>query len=851
MINYYRRFVPHAAQHLYHLSEALKGKPKKLEWTEGCQKSFQAIKDALATATMLSHPRPDSQIAVTADASDNAIGAVLEQRGPTGWEPLGFYSAKLQPSQRKWPPFDRELLAAHRAIRHFRHMVEGRSFTLYTDHKSLVPALSMKSEAHSARQTNQLSAIAEYTTDIRHLEGKANVVADFLSRPNQSSTATTFVTDAEVLHIAAATLSPSEASIPQKECPSTSKPIPDEKMEDLTALIAAVDGFGVNLEQMARDQTLDPDFRRLSNEARSGLSFRKVDLGRETIIVDVSNGPARPFVPFSWRRRIFDIGHRLGHPGVERTRQTVASKFVWPTMRADVSKWARECLDCQRAKVGKNTVKPIGEFKVPEKRFSHLHIDLVTMPPSNGFPYLLTIVDRFTRWPTAIPIPDITVQSVVNNFALHWISVYGIPEAVTSDRGSQFTSAVWEQLLKTWGIKSLHTTAYHPEANGMVERLHRRLKESLIALGHEERGMWFWRLPMAMLAIRTTLKPDVGASPAQLVYGEGISLPGEILGNQHLDDREMLETQRRHSANLRMEVERLQPIPTSAHREPKVHIPGNMATATHVFVRKGGVHPPLTAPYDGPYRVAERNDQNVKIFVPGRGTQVVALNRVKPTHVAADDDGEGEDDLDNAASPSPPPPGQRPGVRTRQPAPTDRRTRSSGPRQEESDVVRPPPPPRPPLQQQPPDAEPAEDAVAGPSMADNNDTLPPQNQTPNPRRVRYFSSGGPFSKRPKVDISAMVQHLQTHLPDGVASQLSSSHKSVSHGLKSGGRVAGSKTHSSEDSILQPLAQSPELYHHPNSSSRRVTFNPLISSSSESTHGEKSIKKKCHLRVWNP
>ena len=166
MLNYYRRFIPHAAKHLYHLSEALKGKPKRLDWTEGCQQSFEAIKEALASATMLKHPDSNAALAITADASDEAIGAVLEQRGQSGWEPLAFYSAKLQPSQRKWPPFDRELLAAFRAIRHFRHMVEGRPFTLFTDHKSLVPALSKKSEAHTARQTYQLSAIAEYTTDI-------------------------------------------------------------------------------------------------------------------------------------------------------------------------------------------------------------------------------------------------------------------------------------------------------------------------------------------------------------------------------------------------------------------------------------------------------------------------------------------------------------------------------------------------------------------------------------------------------------------------------------------------------------------------------------------------------------
>ena len=109
MLNYYRKFIPHAAHHLCPLFEALKGKPKKLHWSEQCQASFDAAKNALAKATLLRHPIPGAQLALTTDASKFAVGGVLEQKGPNGWEPLAFYSAKLQPNQRDWPPYDREL----------------------------------------------------------------------------------------------------------------------------------------------------------------------------------------------------------------------------------------------------------------------------------------------------------------------------------------------------------------------------------------------------------------------------------------------------------------------------------------------------------------------------------------------------------------------------------------------------------------------------------------------------------------------------------------------------------------------------------------------------------------------
>ena len=828
MINYYRRFIKSAAHHLFHLFEALGSKPKRLLWSADMQASFDAIKEALANATMLHHPDPSLPLALTTDASDVAIGAVVEQRGPNGWEPLAFFSKKLSDSQQKWSPYDRELNAVHKAVRHFKHMVEGRSFTIYTDHQSLVPSMAKKTEAQTARQANQLSEISEYSTDIRYLEGKSNVVADALSRPNgkvdppkvanvshpysnmpehvfrqdinamreagtlgihqvdfqeedeeepefeeyfpddddddfqeanlQSQDTALFdemeerylkLKSASAPSIPASTpsstskqsqtpkrvsFSPTVSSValppasptprqnnelqqlddqimaqvktnpelsrffkPQSTAaeqpllspapPAAYKPVPEEKLEDLQLLVNSVDHFSIDLEDMARQQALDPELRNLRRDARTGLSFRKVMVGSTYLFVDVSNGPARPFVPLSYRRRIFDVVHGLGHPGVERTRQSITEKFIWPNIKHDVCKWARECIPCQQAKVQKHVIPPISEFVVPPKRFQHLHLDLVSMPSSNGFNHLLTVVDRFTRWPAAIPIADIHAETVIDALTHHWIAVYGVPEVITTDRGSQFSSQVFTQLLKNWGIRHIMTTAYHPQSNGMVERLHRRLKESLIALGHGERLQWYWKLPMTMLALRTTVKPDIGASPSDLVYGEGITVPGQLIGPPNLTEEELLREQRSTLNNLRVEVERLQPKPTSAHRNPRVNIPDELATATHVLVRKG-LQPFLTAPYEGPYRVVFRTPTGYRLQFPGRGTDVVALSRLKPAIVARDDERD-EDDANDVTPPSPPPPGRPPGLRTRQPAPTTRQTRSSTQQQQQSQQQQP------------------------------------------------------------------------------------------------------------------------------------------------------------------
>ena len=802
MVGYYRKFIPKAASHMYHLFEALKGKPKSLEWTADCQASFEAIKEALAGAALLFHPRPGATLALTTDASNLAIGGVLEQRGPRGWEPLAFYSSKLKPNEKMWPPYDRELLGAFKSIRHFKHMLEGRAFTLYTDHQSLVPSLSKKTDAQTARQMYQLSCIAEYTTDIRYVEGKANLVADALSRPNEEVPEVCSIShqQQELEPNACQTTSPeSPSSAPstsesasaannslnKRSTPSSSPTShaaasaakSEAAVADLNCVIAAIGDMGVDWAEIASQQPLDPEFRELRANTRSGLNFKAVDIGQRSLIVDTSNGPARPYIPSAFRRQIFDILHGLGHPGVERTRQMVQAKVVWPNMRSDVSRWARECLQCQQAKVTRHVVPPIGEFEVPNRRFEHVNVDLVTLPLSNGFRYLLTAVDRLSRWPVAVPIVDISAQSVADAFTHGWIQHYGIPATITTDRGSQFSSDIFQQLTRTWGIRALMTAPYHPEANGLVERFHRRLKESLIALGADEPNEWYWRLPCAMLSIRTTLKPDVGASPADLVYGEGLAVPGEALPANPSTDAQLARQRASALADLRLEVARLQPTQTSTHRRPQVHLPANLQTCTHVFVRRGGVTSSLASPYVGPFRVVSRNDVNFKVAIPGRQNEVVAISRVKPA-ICMDEDAEA------AAPDTPPPPGRRPRPprrRQRSPAtpPRTRQSASQSQQRPSSPVAsesasastrvprrRQQPPAARRGSSVPPDSPSADD---GPSTSASASRAPRRPRTPPAVRQEAVDAasdplGSPTASPPALTAAAARQQLQQELP---------------------------------------------------------------------------------------
>jgi hypothetical protein len=156
-VNFYRRFLPAAAKLLRPLTDALRGGKEareRIEWTAEMEEAFSATKQALAKAALLAHPIPGAEVALMVDASGYHVGAALQQRtsAAVAWQPLGFYSKKLDSAQRRYSAFDRELLACSSGIRHFRHMLDGRPFAVYTDHKPLTFAAATAGD-HPHRRT--------------------------------------------------------------------------------------------------------------------------------------------------------------------------------------------------------------------------------------------------------------------------------------------------------------------------------------------------------------------------------------------------------------------------------------------------------------------------------------------------------------------------------------------------------------------------------------------------------------------------------------------------------------------------------------------------------------------------
>ena len=293
----------------------------------------------------------------------------------------------------------------------------------------------------------------------------------------------------------------------------------------------------VGLGKIADAQHNDPELVRWSSLASSSLHLKPMPLPQsdKTIICDWSTDIARPFVPEAFRCQVFDALHSLSHPGIREVEPP--SNLSQPVLLGPRSTWmfVDGLGPVFSASVLRHTVTPLSTFLTPGSHFDKLHIDIVgPLPTSMGFSYLLIVIDRFTHWSEAIPLVDITAEAVARAFVGQWITHFGVPSSVTTDQGRQFESSLFTQLMKLLGVLRICTTAYHPIANGIIERFHRQLKAALKALPSPTH--WVDGLPMVMLGIRTALKEDIGCSVAELVYGTTLRIPGEFYSSTTADD---------------------------------------------------------------------------------------------------------------------------------------------------------------------------------------------------------------------------------------------------------------------------------------------------------------------------
>jgi len=229
-------------------------------------------------------------------------------------------------------------------------------------------------------------------------------------------------------------------------------------------------------------------------------------------------------------------------------------------------------------------------------------------------------VDRTSRWPEAIPLSSISAAECAKVLLRDWISRFGVPSRITSDRGSQFTSSIWISLCNLLGIAHSRTTAYHPQSNGMVERFHRSLKVSLRA--RLTSADWVEHLPLVLLGLRAVPRDSLGFSASEAVFGAPLTLPGTFLEAPEMPSDQFL-------SKIKSVVRGFSATVPHNVRMSSSTVPASLLSAGFVFVRQDASSPSLAPLYRGPFQVLLRTDKYFKLKM-GEREDTVSVDRLKP-----------------------------------------------------------------------------------------------------------------------------------------------------------------------------------------------------------------------------
>ncbi len=206
----------------------------------------------------------------------------------------------------------------------------------------------------------------------------------------------------------------------------------------------------------------------------------------------------------------------------------------------------------------------------------HLHI-VGPLPPSSKQTYVVTMIDRETHWPEAIPTSTITAEKVAEIVVRHWVARFGAPARITTDQGRQFESDLFHRLAERLGTHKIRTISYHPQANGRIERWHRTMRAAIRAYSSAER--WTEILPLILLGLRSAISVDTGVSPTQLTYGMELRLPGELFAEDgKIEDATNFVV--RLSTALKNFAQN-----SRKHGSSPVYIPAELDRCTHIFLQ--------------------------------------------------------------------------------------------------------------------------------------------------------------------------------------------------------------------------------------------------------------------------
>ncbi|GFZ05260.1 hypothetical protein Acr_17g0008320 [Actinidia rufa] len=440
---------------------------------------------------------------VDTDASHRGLGCVLMQHGKV----IAYASRQLRSHEKNYPTHDLELAAVVFALKIWRHYLYGVTCEVFTNHKSLKYLFTQKEL--NMRQRRWLELIKDYDILIQYHPGKANVVADALSRKSTVNLAYLVTSQVPLLD--------------ELERAEIEVVAPDTNTM-LTTMIAQP----TLIEIVKQRQPEDPYLCKVYEEM---LVNPKPDFTLQDRALKFQGRLCVPNIP-EVKRQVLEEAHNTKfamHPGGTKMYRDLKETFWWPGMKREIAEFVSRCLSCQQVKAEHQ--RPAGllqSLPIPEWKWEHITMDFVVGLPNSprGCNAIWVIVDRLTKSAHFFPVKTTySLSKYANLYIAEIIQLHGTPVSIVSDRDPRFTSKFWKSLQRALGTGLSFSTAFHPQMDGQSERTIQTLEDMLRLCVLDFQGNWEMHLPLVEFAYNNSFHSSIGMAPYKALYGRKCRSP--------------------------------------------------------------------------------------------------------------------------------------------------------------------------------------------------------------------------------------------------------------------------------------------------------------------------------------